>query len=127
MRDAMTPSPHAVGSNQKLSFAHEIMSKHRLRHLPVVRGGKLLGVLSQRDLEVLMKAAGPETEIEIVADLLPGDVYTTKPNALVRDVAQVMAEQKQSCAVIMDQSHIVGIFTVTDALKRLAAELTGHP
>lgn len=126
MRDAMTPSPHAVGSNQKLSFARELMSKHHLRHLPVLRSGKLLGVLSRRDLDFLVKTAGPECEIELVADLLPSDVYTTKPNALVHDVAQIMADQKQSCAVVMDQSHIVGIFTVTDALKRLAAELAGR-
>lgn len=123
MRDVMTPSPHAVGSNQKVSFAKQIMTEHRLRHLPVIEAGKLLGVLSLRDIQFLERTSGLDVPIEKVTDVMMPDVYVTRPAALVHDVAQVMAEQKQTCAVVMEHAHVVGIFTVTDALKRLAAEL----
>jgi acetoin utilization protein AcuB len=46
----MTTSPHTVGQDQKLSQAHKIMRAHEIRHLPVLQGGKLVGVLSDRDL-----------------------------------------------------------------------------
>lgn len=123
MRDVMTPSPHAIGHNQKLSFAKHVMTENRLRHLPVLEGGKLVGVLSLRDIEFVERTSGLDIPIDQVESAMTADVYTTRPTAPVRDVAQVMADQKQSCAVIMDHAHIVGIFTVTDALKRLAAEL----
>lgn len=121
MRDVMTPAPHTIGSNQKLSFAQKIMSENRLRHLPVVCGGKFVGVLSQRDLAFMARLPGVDAEIERVAGATISDVYTTGPDAPLHDVAQLMAEQKYACAVILDRGSVVGIFTVTDALKRLAA------
>ena len=80
-------------------------------------------MLSLRDLQFLDRTAGADVELERVAEAMMPEVYTTRPNALVRDVAQAMAEHKHACAVVLDGSIVVGIFTVTDALKRLAAEL----
>ena len=48
--ELMTAAPHTIGSHETLEAAHRVMRKHSLRHLPVLRGGRLVGVLSQRDL-----------------------------------------------------------------------------
>ena len=50
IRDYMTESPHSIGANQTLATAHEMMRAHQIRHLPVLRAGKLVGIVSQRDL-----------------------------------------------------------------------------
>ncbi len=121
--DLMTATPLTIGTDQKLSRAHEVMREHQIRHLPVLRGGKLVGVLSQRDLYFLESVAGVDVNIDEVADAMSTDVYTTYPEATLREVARVMSEQKYGCAVVVDHGRVVGIFTVTDAVRHLADTL----
>jgi acetoin utilization protein AcuB len=123
IRDLMTLAPHTIGSDQKLSTAHKVMREHGLRHLPVLRGGRLVGVLSQRDLYFLESIAGVDVDIDTVTDAMSPDVYTIGPEDDVRAVSRVMAESKYGCAVVLERGHIVGIFTVTDALLHLANAL----
>lgn len=120
MREVMTVCPHTIGSDQPLSRAHEVMREIGARHLPVLRSGRLVGVLSQRDLYFLETIAGVDVEIDRVADAMTSDVYTTGPDESVRDVARIMAQRKYGCAVVLDGDRILGIFTVTDALRHLA-------
>jgi acetoin utilization protein AcuB len=49
----MTPSPHTIGIEQPLSVAAEPMRAHQIRHLPVLHGGKLVGILSERDVQLV--------------------------------------------------------------------------
>lgn len=120
MRDVMTATPHTIGSEQKLSLAHRKMNEHHLRHLPVLRAGKLVGILTQRDLYFLQSMAGVDVHLDLIADAMTPDVYTTTPDATVRDVAREMADHKFGCAVIVDKDEVIGIFTITDALRYLA-------
>lgn len=123
MRHVMTACPHTIGSDQTLATAHKVMRDEGLRHLPVLRGGKLVGVISQRDLYFLETIAGVDIDIDKVADAMTPDVYTVGPDERLRDVARVMAERKYGCAVVIEGGHVLGIFTVTDALRHLADAL----
>jgi acetoin utilization protein AcuB len=123
IRQVMTPAPHTIGSDQKLSMAHRVMREYQLRHLPVLRAGKLVGVLSQRDLFFLESLTGVDIEIDCVADAMTQDVYTAHPDDSLRDVARIMANRKFGCAVVLEQGRLLGIFTVTDALRHLADAL----
>lgn len=120
----MTPAPHTIGSDQKLAQAHKIMRERGLRHLPVLRAGKLVGVLSQRDLFFLETISGVDVDIDAVSDAMTPDVYTAHPDDAVRDVARVMATRKFGCAVVVENGRLLGIFTATDALRHLADALT---
>jgi len=120
IRDVMTASPHTIGSDQKLSAAHRLMNEHGLRHLPVLRGGKLVGVLSQRDLYFLESMEGVDVHLDKIADAMTPDAYTVLPDASLRDVVRAMAEHKYGCAVVMDHGRVSGVFTVTDALRYLS-------
>ena len=123
IRHVMTLAPHTIGSDQPLSVAHRLMREHQLRHLPVLRAGKLVGVLSQRDLFFLESLTGVDIEIDRVADAMTQDVYTAHPDDALRDVARIMANRKYGCAVVVEQGRLIGIFTVTDALRHLADAL----
>lgn len=50
----MTVQPHTIGFDQSIAKAQETMSKYRIRHLPVLKGGKLVGILSDRDLNFVL-------------------------------------------------------------------------
>ncbi len=123
MRDVMTKSPHSIGQDQRLNLAHELMRKYRIRHLPVLDGGKLVGLLSQRDLFLVetLKDVDP-TEVE-VSDAMSADVYSVEPGAKLTAVAAHMADKKIGCAVVMDGPKVVGVFTTTDALLTLSQTL----
>jgi acetoin utilization protein AcuB len=121
--EVMTRSPHTIGVEQKLSYAHELMRTHRLRHLPVLRAGKLVGVLSQRDLYFIEALSGTDIDVDAVADAMTSDVYVVAPGDHLRDVARTMAEHRYGSAVVVEKGQVVGIFTATDALRHIADAL----
>ena len=122
--EVMTRAPHTIGRDQRLARAHDIMREHGLRHLPVLDGGKLVGVLSQRDLYFVEALAGVDQRLDPVAEAMASEVYVVAPGECVADVARTMGQHKYGCAVVVDQGHVVGIFTATDALALLAKAMS---
>jgi acetoin utilization protein AcuB len=119
----MTRSPHSVGADQTVGFARQLMRAHRIRHLPVLQAGQLVGMLSDRDIywiETLKDAEGDKLLVEEAMSPAP---FAVAPNAPLADVARDMAERKVGSAVIMEGDKVVGVFTTTDALAALSAVL----
>ncbi|MGH7282120.1 MAG: CBS domain-containing protein, partial [Polyangiaceae bacterium] len=123
IRDWMTPTPHSIGRDQSLALAHEMMNKHKLRHLPVLELGKLVGILSQRDLLFLEAGDRLDLSVERVEDAMTQEVFAVPPNALLSDVVAEMLEHKYGSAVVVDGRDVAGIFTTMDALLLLEARL----
>src|SRR5260221_2154564 len=90
----MTPSPYSIGEDQTLPTAHRVMREHRIRHLPVLRGGKLVGVVTQRDLALIETLQDVNSDQVMVEDAMSTDVYTVDPNAPLENVAATMAQHK---------------------------------
>jgi acetoin utilization protein AcuB len=119
IRRYMTLSPHTIGQEQTLERAHEIMRAQKIRHLPVLQAGKLVGLLSQRDLHLIETLRDVDPKITTVAEAMTQDVYCVSPSASLLEVAGEMAEHKYGSAVIVDGPRVVGVFTTTDALRAL--------
>ena len=122
----MTPSPQSIGYDQTLSQAHEIMRDHGIRHLPVLRGGELVGILSQRDLAVLESLADVDPEKVGVEEAMTAEVFSVAPDTPLEGVAREMADRKLGSAVVMEKNRIVGVFTTVDGLRALANLLRGE-
>jgi acetoin utilization protein AcuB len=116
----MTTTPHSVGVEQTLATAHTMMSEHRIRHLPVLHGGKLLGMLTERDLRLVESLAGVDPAKVKVEDAMSTVVYSVSPEAPLDEVVTTMAEHKYGSAVVMQNQKVVGIFTTVDACRALA-------
>ncbi len=116
----MTTGPYAVGPREPLLNAKRLMQKYGLRHLPVWSEGKLVGIVSERDLNLAhaLLAQVPAEEI-VVEDAMTGDPYAPSPDAPIDEVMRVMIDRKIGSAVVLDQGQIVGIFTATDAMRAL--------
>jgi acetoin utilization protein AcuB len=123
IRTFMTRSPHTIGQEQTLATAHQIMREHNVRHLPVLEAGKLVGILSQRDLHLIQTLRDVDAEATTVDEAMTADVYVTSPNAPLDEVATAMAENKYGCAIVVDGKSIVGVFTTVDALHALSTVL----
>lgn len=116
----MTVTPHTVGFDRPLRSALDMMREYQIRHLPVLKGGKLVGIISDRDIRLVLnfKDANPDTIT--VEEAHTPDPYQTSPGARLDEVVALMAEKKYGCALVVDNHKLVGIFTEIDAYKALA-------
>ncbi len=117
----MTVSPVVIGSDRTLSDAHRMMREHGIRHLPVVDGGRLVGLVSQRDLYLAETLRGVDPATDTVREAMSEDPYTVPPGAPLGEVAATMAERKLGSALVVDRGSVIGLFTTVDALRALAA------
>jgi acetoin utilization protein AcuB len=115
----MTASPHTIGSQQKVAHAAELMQEHGIRHLPVLHGGKLLGVISDRDVKVVEAFRDVDPAEVAIAEAVGQEAYAAAPETPLLDVVETMLAHKYGSAVVMEGTRVVGIFTTVDALRAL--------
>jgi acetoin utilization protein AcuB len=123
IRMHMTTAPHGIGADQPLALAHQLMKKHDIRHLPVLDGGVLVGMLTERDLHLIETLRDVDPKTLTVEEAMSSEIYSVSPDAALDEVVTTMAERKLGSAVIMDHGHVVGIFTTVDACRTLASLL----
>lgn len=122
----MTSSPLTVSVEQTIEFAAKVMREHHIRHLPVLDGGEIVGLLSARDIALIENLAGVDPKIVKVEDAMSQAPYTAAPDATVDRVAAEMAEHKYGAAVVVQNGKVVGMFTTVDACRTLAEIFTGR-
>jgi len=119
--DHMTQAPVCVQLDAELEEAVRLMQEHRIRHLPVMDGAVLCGVVTDRDLAMVESLLPDEWERICVAEAMTPEPYTVLPDAALWEVARHMAREKFGCAVVTDEhGEVLGLFTTTDALRVLA-------
>lgn len=121
----MTPFPYSVEVDAPLAEAHQLMRKHGFRHLPVTLGGVIAGILTDRDIKLIL---GSDFGSPDERELKVRDAYVEQPcvvpaSAPVGKVAKMMAERHIGSAIVTKNDKLVGIFTVTDACRALALVL----
>jgi len=118
----MTPFPYSIDVDSPLETAHRLMREHNFRHLPVTSQGAVVGILSDRDIKLIL---GPDFAGASERELKVRDAYVERPCVVpastpVADVARTMAENHIGSAIVTKDDKLVGIFTVTDACRALA-------
>ena len=116
----MTTLPHTIGSDQSIAKASTMMSEYRIRHLPVLRGGQLLGVLSDRDVKLIESFRDVDVKETRVEEAMTEQPYTVGPETPLDEVVGTMAAKKFGSAVIVQNHKVVGIFTTVDACQALS-------
>lgn len=113
----MRPGPFTVHESDTLGTAHATMKRSRIRHLPVVAGGRIVGMLSERDV---LAARAHQTEVDwwsiTVHDAMSSPVQTAGPDASLTEIAGRMAASKIGALPIVERGKLLGIATVTDVL-----------
>ncbi|HTL11611.1 MAG TPA: CBS domain-containing protein [Bdellovibrionota bacterium] len=122
IRDVMTPQPHTIGRDIPIDTALNKMNEYRVRHLPVLHGGHLVGMVSDRDLKLVI--ALETKEPFTVEDVMNDEPYAVRPETPISEVVATMAEKRLGSAIIQGaHGEILGIFTSVDGLKLLAQQL----
>lgn len=116
----MTTNPHSIGKDQTLAKAEKLMSQHGIRHLPVLDGGTLLGIISDRDIKFLETFKDVDPAKVTLDSMYIDKVFCVEPDARLDEVCDVMAENKYGSVVITSNHKLVGIFTWVDALRAMS-------
>jgi len=118
----MTPKPHTIGEDIPLATAQTMMTRYGFRHLPVLYSGKLVGVVSDRDLKLAL-SMGDMREVT-VDEIMTEEPYAVSSDAEIGEVLRQMADRKVGCAIVTDlDGRVIGLFTATDALSLFATHL----
>lgn len=116
----MTPSPKSIGYDRPLSQAMAVMSELRIRHLPVLKDGKLIGILSDRDVKLVGSFEDIDPDKIMVEEACTFDPYSVAPDADLNEVVDTMARKKYGSAVVVENGKLVGILTEVDVFKAFA-------
>lgn len=116
----MTTAPHTIGKDQTLATAEKMMIEHNIRHLPVLDGGKLLSIISDRDIKYLKGFKDVDPHKILLSDMSFDEVFTVTPDSKLDEVCDIMAENKFGSALVLSNKTVVGIFTWIDALRAMS-------
>jgi CBS domain-containing protein len=118
-----------IAAGERLSTVEDIMTLGHVRHMPVVHGGKLVGIVTERDLlrASLSNLSGFDAGqrraflhgVEI-ARVMSAPPVVIGPEASVAEAARVMAERKIGCLPVVEGEELLGIITETDVLRCFA-------
>ena len=132
VRDSMTREVLTVTPETTAAEALALCRENRIRHLPVLEGGRLAGVISDRDLRAATPALGDPARAEAlgrlrVADGMARDVVTVRPEDPIEDAAMAMYERKIGCLpVVGEGDSLVGIVTSSDVLRAFVRLVGAH-
>jgi len=122
----MTRELTTLDRNQTLELADHLMALGRIRHLPVVDEGRIVGVVSGRDLfrAAFAEALGCGSKARRrllrsigVKEIMSEPAVTVPPDTSARDAARLMLEQRIGCLPVVQGGVLIGLVTETDLLR----------
>ena len=134
VQDIMTTPALTVGLDMPVLEARQVMERQRIRHLPVTDGGRLMGIITDRDIRLNLPS--PATSLSVwevnylIARLTVGSVMrraviTVDPQRDAAEAARIMLDHKIGALPVVDGGVVVGIVTETDMLRAFATMATG--
>ncbi|HEY8422973.1 MAG TPA: CBS and ACT domain-containing protein [Thermoclostridium sp.] len=123
VKNKMTTNPYTISPDQTIPDAHEIMTKYNIRRLPVVKDGKLVGVVS--NIDISRSSPSKATSLSIneltyilaktkISKVMTKDPITISPDALLEEAAILMRDNGVSFLPVVDNGKLVGIITESD-------------
>jgi len=127
VRDAMTPGVQSVGLDETVAAAAAAMAKNDVGALPVVKGAKLVGMVTDRDIVMRAVAQGADTETVTVGEVASGAIHTVDPDQDLEQALRQMAEHQVRRLPVVERGELVGILAQADvaivAKERQAGEM----
>jgi predicted transcriptional regulator len=124
--EIMMGSPVTLKPEDTLDLANDVISLGRIRHIPVVDAGQLVGLLSERDLlgaaatqifGLKQKTKSALLKSVLIKDVMKKHVVTVSPQTSIKDAAHLLADKKIGCVPVVSDGAIVGLVTTTDILR----------
>jgi len=131
--DWMTRKVITVSPEDSIAEAAKLTKEKRIRHLPVVHGEKLKGILSDRDIKEYVPSKATSLDVyELhyllaktkVKEIMKTQAYTTTPDTPIEEAAMLMHDKKIGCLPVIEDSKLVGIISDRNIFQVLV-DITG--
>ena len=121
----MTPFPHTVDIGAPISQVRAFLQEHRIRHLPVTEEGALAGIITDRDIKLILGPDFdyPDADTLTARDVYQPDVFVVDINTRLDAVLTEMAERRIGSALVTRKGRMAGVMTVTDVCRAFAEHL----
>jgi len=128
VRDYMTRDPQTLDSKNTLLDAALMLRRLELRHIPILEGGRLVGILTDRDVgrvaPSILMGISPQDYNRVfedtpVAKVMTRNLVSTTPEALLSEAVHLLYNHKVGCLPVLEDGRLVGIITVVDMLRAL--------
>ncbi len=115
-----TPNPITATEDSLIDDLNVLMKKNGIRHLPIIKGTRVIGIISERDMKVVTSLNTKEKMMIRASDIMHTNPVTVNSEMPLDEVAFVMSKNKIGSVIVNDENdQFLGIFTVTDALNAL--------
>jgi CBS domain-containing protein len=134
VREIMPEKMVTISADDTLATVEDIMTLGRVRHMPVVRGGKLVGVVSERDLlrvslsnlnELGSQQRRAFLQVVEISRVMSEPPIVIDPESSVEEAARVLVEHKIGCLPVVEGEKLLGLVTKTDVLAYFAGIAPG--
>jgi acetoin utilization protein AcuB len=127
LQNVMTPFPYSVDLEAPVADAVEFLRQHKIRHLPVTENGALKGVITDRDIKLMLGPdfAYPDAREVKVREMMIDECYVVDVETPLHTVLRHMAENRLGSAIVTRRGKLAGVFTATDACRAFADHLEG--
>jgi CBS domain-containing protein len=120
VKDVMTKNVITVDSSAPVKKVAELMDKHDIGCLIVMKEGKPIGIITERDMlkRVLLQFRDPR--MTRVNDIMSTPLIASNPETNVREAVRLMNERRIKKLPVVEASHLIGLLTITDLVRSLA-------
>ena len=131
VRDSMVRGVITVSPETTAAEALALCREKGIRHLPVIEGGRMVGLISDRDLRLATPALGDPKRAAALQKILVGDamsreITTADPEDPIEQAAMAMHERKIGCLPVVEGDDLVGILTASDVMVALVTLVGAH-
>ena len=130
VKEIMMGSPVTLAPNDTLDLANDVISLGRIRHIPILDNGKLVGLISGRDIigaaanrifGLKQKSRSALLKGELIKNIMKKRVITVTLDTPIKDAAMLMANKKIGCVPVLSDGTLVGLVTTTNVLHYLGS------
>lgn len=125
VKHVMTADPKTINVDQPVALARKLMVEYNCRHLPVMDGNKLVGIISDRDISLAIELLKSTESDIMVRSVFVEDPYCVLPITPLHQVLNEMVKLHIGSAIVVESHKPIGIFTTMDACAALASYLQG--
>jgi CBS domain-containing protein len=126
IRDVMTSNPTSCEPSSTVLDAAKVMAQEDVGPVPVVEGGRVVGIVTDRDLVVRVLAEGRDPSSTTLGEILSSDLVTVQPDSDLNEALQLMAQSQVRRLPVVEGEQLVGIVAQADVARAAEEEQTGE-
>jgi CBS domain-containing protein len=126
IRDLMTGNPTTCEPSTTIVEAAKVMAQEDVGPVPIVEGGRIVGIVTDRDLVVRVLAEGRDPSSTTIGEIASADLVTVQPDSDLNEALSLMAQNQVRRLPVVEGDQLVGIVAQADVARAAEEEKTGE-